>query len=107
MLSDNTDRSGYIDRFVDVHSCRNAIQALGIHTHPLFENVFRPQSASGHWTTQVTRLVWVWLEKIVYRQELSLKYQNMTFAKKFNDREHKKAMAEGGRRAAPIGEVPS
>ena len=42
-------------------------------------------------------MIWKFFEQLIYRQDLSLNFQNMVYSKTFSERAHNKALQEGGR----------
>ena len=82
-----------IDHVSELKLCRQVILAFGFETHPFFSDVFRIDG--GNWSRPVTSVVWDFLERVFYRQELSLKYQKLTFSHSFATAANEKAKKEG------------
>ena len=66
-------REALLDRYVEVRTCKGAIIAMGLHHHPLFVDVLRPDA--GPWGKKVTDVVWKIVEQLVYRRELATKHE--------------------------------
>ena len=79
MRTDSEDKTMLLDRFSEVKRLRDTIVAVGFDKHPIFSDIFTLDN-HGSWTKRVNGFVWDYFERLVYRKEISLKFQNMVYS---------------------------
>ena len=96
-----TFRNMLVEQFLKVKQCKGAIKEMGLNGHPLFKYLL---NFDQPWHDRGTKVTWALLERIIYRQELDIKYEHFPAAKGIaerDDAQRKKIMGRGAK-STPI-----
>ena len=100
LASDDADGDKLADHIAAIKYVKGAVKAFSFNHHPVFEDVFKIKDE--HWGQESSGQMWRFLQALVYRQDLSTKCQQLSFAKQFSEKGHEKKQRESNRRTKPI-----
>ena len=104
-LSSEPDfREKLVQHYLSLSTTKGAIKAMGLEHHPMFMELFKAQGDEP--AKKVTQFIRSLLEKIVYRQELGMKYEGFGIAKRLAERQDERSKTEVGRKAQKVSTLP-
>ena len=67
-----------LTHFMGMSTRKETIETMGLQHHPFFQGFFGQTRAMWRdWSKEMSGKVWVYLERIIYRQDLSLKFHKL------------------------------
>ena len=106
MGEDAVFKEKLIDHFCSIRHVKMAVRTFGLEKHPTFRDLMlRGPERDG--PKQSTRFILKSLERLIYRQELSQKFEKHTFARKHHVKEDRKSAQESGRRKPKLPATPT
>ena len=80
MFVDPVFANGIVDYFMSLKSIKSAIRSFGFERHPLFQEAMKEKGTQKE--KAVSNMLRQFLEQVVYRQELGIKYSTFDIARK-------------------------
>ena len=68
-----------VKRFLAFRSLKELVKVIGLEKHPMFSEIYKMEKST--WGKQASQLLWSMAERLIYRQDLSAKYQKLTASK--------------------------
>ena len=82
MFVDMMFANGFVEHFMSIKNIKSAIKIFGLERHPLFQEALRVKTAGAE--KSVNDVLRGFLEQVIYRQELGIKYTSLDIVRKVN-----------------------